>query len=65
MTITFLWQGINKSEKKQRDDKSTDVLALTVIKDFNKSVGGVDHYNQLRQCNGLDRRLKKWWKFIF
>lgn len=51
----------------RKDDKGTihKVTAPTVINDYNKYMGGVDHADQLRASYGVHRRSKKWWHRIF
>lgn len=67
VTIASNFHGteITTVKRKQRDGKSIEITAPKIIKDYNESMGGVDHHDQLRQCYGLDRRSRKWWQRIF
>nr|CAH7728858.1 unnamed protein product [Callosobruchus chinensis] len=48
----------------QRTEKNGSKLAVkcpTVVEDYTRHMGGVDHADQLRATYGLNRKSKKWW----
>lgn len=52
-------------KRKQKDGTSLNIPCPSIVEDYNKHMGGVDHADQLRSANGLCRRSKKWWHKIF
>nr|CAI5844958.1 unnamed protein product [Callosobruchus analis] len=52
----------------QRTEKNGGKLAVkcpTVVEDYNRHMGDVDHADQLRTTYGLNRKAKKWWHCLF
>lgn len=68
--VVYLASNFHGSEevtvsRTQKDGQKIDVLAPSVVRDYNNFMGGVDHADRLRAVYGLDRRSKKWWQRIF
>lgn len=68
--VTILSNCINPRKyctvtRKLKDGKKIDVTCPLTIKKYNEIMGGVDHFDQLRESYGIGRRSVKWWHRIF
>lgn len=61
------FHGSENTTVPRKDNKGVvhDINCPTIVRDYNKYMGGVDHADQLRSAYGLDRKSKKWWHRIF
>lgn len=51
--------------RRQRDGTRVEVGCPEVVKVYNETMGGVDKFDQLRECYAIGRRSVKWWHRIF
>lgn len=51
--------------RRQRNGTRVEVGCPEVVKVYNESMGGVDKFDQLRECYAIGRRSVKWWHRIF
>lgn len=51
--------------RRQRNGIRIEVGCPEVVKVYNQSMGGVDKFDQLRECYAVGRRSVKWWHRIF
>lgn len=52
-------------KRTNKDGSKADVNCPSVVDDYNRHMGGVDHADQLRTTYGMNRRSKKWWHRLF
>lgn len=48
-------------QRKQASGEKATVHCPHVVSDYNKLMGGVDRFDQMKQCYGIGRRSAKWW----
>lgn len=51
-------------QRKQKDGTKKTVPCPKVVSEYNKRMGGVDRFDQLKQCYSIGRRSVKWWHRI-
>lgn len=51
--------------RKNKDGTRVDVPCPVVVAEYNSSMGGVDRFDQMRECYAIGRRSVKWWHRIF
>lgn len=51
--------------RRQRNGARIEVGCPEVVKAYNQTMGGVDKFDQLRECYAIGRRSVKWWHRIF
>lgn len=51
--------------RRQRNGTRIEVGCPEVVKAYNQTMGGVDKFDQLRECYAIGRRSVKWWHRIF
>lgn len=51
--------------RRQRNGTRIEVGCPEVVKVYNQTMGGVDKFDQLRECYAIGRRSVKWWHRIF
>lgn len=51
--------------RRQRNGQRMEVGCPEVVKIYNETMGGVDKFDQLRECYAVGRRSVKWWHRIF
>lgn len=51
--------------RRQRNGARIEVGCPEVVKVYNQTMGGVDKFDQLRECYAIGRRSVKWWHRIF
>ena len=47
--------------RREKDGSKAVVSCPTVVKDYNRFMGGVDKHDMLRQQYGINRKSTKWW----
>ncbi|GFY50799.1 piggyBac transposable element-derived protein 4 [Trichonephila inaurata madagascariensis] len=56
-------------EKKEKDGKKIKIACpkavIRIWKNYNRNMGYVDHFDQLKSMYDIDRKSKKWWHRIF
>lgn len=57
--------GNQTANRKQRDGTVVRVPTVPVVKSYNKSMGGVDLHNQLRDYYTIRTKSGKWWRYLF
>ncbi|GBM86783.1 PiggyBac transposable element-derived protein 3 [Araneus ventricosus] len=54
-----------KIQRKQKDGSIMDIPAPTIVRDYNRHMGGVDKSDMLKSLYDRDRKAKKWWHRLF
>lgn len=49
----------------EKDGSKKNVPCPLVVKEYNKRMGGVDHFDQLKGTYSVGRRSKRWWLRLF
>ena len=63
-TISTNNNGLD-TEKPRSRFKRDLITVPSVIVDYNKHMGGVDHFDQLRSYYDVGRTGRRWWKYLF
>lgn len=58
-------RNVSKVLRRQRNGTRIEVGCPEVVKVYNETMGGVDKFDQLRECYAVGRRSVKWWHRIF
>ena len=63
----YNYHGVSPStvDRKTKDGTKVTVTCPSVVRDYNKHMGGVDKHDILRQLYSTDRKSKKWWHRLF
>ncbi|GFQ96374.1 piggyBac transposable element-derived protein 4 [Trichonephila clavata] len=61
--LTTLDEAIKSCEveRKEKDGEKIKIACPKAIIDYNKNMGYVDHFDQLKSMYEIDRKSKKWW----
>ncbi|KAJ6649681.1 PiggyBac transposable element-derived protein 4 [Pseudolycoriella hygida] len=58
-------RNISTVRRRQRNGQRIEVGCPEVVKVYNETMGGVDKFDQLRECYAVGRRSVKWWHRIY
>lgn len=61
----FHGSEITSVKRKAKDGSAVTVPCPSVVSDYNKYMGGVDHADRLRALYNIDRKSPKWWHRLF
>ncbi|KAF0690078.1 piggyBac transposable element-derived protein 4-like [Aphis craccivora] len=61
----FHGSEITSVKRKSKDGSAVTIPCPTVVSDYDKYMGGVDHADRLRTLYNIDRKSPKWWHRLF
>ena len=63
--IATKYSGEDVVRQTRRGNQLVDLSVPECVARYNKSMGGVDHLDQMRSYYGIGRSGLRWWKYLF